>query len=439
MKIRGFMYACVVSAAAVLTYFNTSAAAQGGALDEATAARYFAEARALCEGDGGRLWGRSLCGPMMFADPSTRVAVASEPDAEGILKRSGEVYVGTLPRTINIANTSFEWAGVNWMMVMTSAIPADREGRGRMLMHELWHRRQAELGFPASGAANEHLDTREGRVWLQLEWRALASALASRGRGRRRAAEDALLFRARRRALFPKAAAEEREMEMHEGLAEYTGVRLSGSPDPARVVREVNLAEGARRESFVRSFAYASGPAYGLLLDEAAPGWTRRLKKDDDLAELLRKSLRLTLPRDDEREASERARVYGGDELSASERRREEGRRRLVEGYRARLVEGPVLSIPLRSMRMSFDPGTLVPLEEFGTVYPNIRIVDAWGVLTVTGGGALLNKTYSGITVPAPSDSALRPLRGDGWTLELKDGWTLAPGARAGDFVLKES
>ena len=427
-----------LSAAAVFIFSAASAAAQGVALDAAAAGRYFAEARALCARDGGRLWGRSLCGPMMFADPTTRAVVASQPDGEGVLKRSGGVFVGTLPSSVNIANTAVEWAGVNWMLVMSSAIPFDRHRRGAMLVHELWHRRQAELGFTASGAGNDHLDTREGRVWLQLEWRALATALASRGPKRRRAVVDALLFRARRRTLFPGAAAEEREMEMHEGLAEYTGVRLSGSPDRARLVIDFNLVEESRRESFVRSFAYASGPAYGLLLDEAAPGWTRRLGKGDDLAELLRTSLRMTRPRDDGAEALLRARAYGGEELLASERRREDERRRLVAGYRARLVEGPVLTIPLRGMRMSFDPGNLVPLEGLGTVYPNIRVVDAWGVLTVTRGGALLNQTYSAVNVPAPADASARPLRGDGWALELNDGWTLAPGARAGDFVLKK-
>ena len=429
----------ILSAAVVVALSAAWAAAQGSPLNADTAGRYFAEARALCVRDGGRLWERSLCGPMMFADPTTRAVVASEPDREGVLRRNGDVYVGTLPPDVNVANTAFEWAGVSWMLVMSSSLPADSNGRGRLLMHELWHRQQGELGFPASGAANNHLDTREGRVWLQLEWRALRSALASRGFRRRRAVADALLFRARRRALFPGAAAEEREMEMHEGLAEYTGVRLSGTDDPARFVIDVNLAEEARRESFVRSFAYASGPAYGMLLDEAAPGWTRRLRRTDDLAELLQKSLRLARPREDEREVSERARVYSGDELTASERRREEERRKLFANYRARLVEGPVLSIPLRSMRMSFDPGNLVPLEDLGTVYPNIRVVDVWGVLTVTRGGALLNKTYSGITVPVPAETSARPLRGDGWTLELGDGWSVEPGARRGDFVLKKN
>ncbi|MET0646957.1 MAG: hypothetical protein ABW208_10080 [Pyrinomonadaceae bacterium] len=440
MKRFVFVLACAMSAAVVFTSSGSSTAAQSRGLDAAVAGRYFAEARALCARDGGRLWGRSLCGPMMFADPATRAVVASEPDREGVLKRSGEVFVGTLPPDINIANTAFEWAGVNWMLVMSTAVPADSYRRGGMLMHELWHREQAALGFPASGAANEHLDTREGRVWLQLEWRALGSALASRGLGRRRAVADALLFRARRRALFPRAADEEREMELHEGLAEYTGVRLSGSPDPARLLIDFNLAEESRRESFVRSFAYASGPAYGLLLDGAAPGWTRRLHKTDDLAELLRARLRLTPRRDDdERETASRARVYGGEELTVAEVRREEARRQVVAGYRARLVEGPVLSIPLRRMRMSFDPGNLAPLEGLGTVYPNIRVVDVWGVLNVARGGALMNKTYSVVVVPAPPDASARPVRGDGWTLELNDGWTLAPGAREGDLVLKQS
>jgi hypothetical protein len=325
------------------------------------------------------------------------------------------------------------------MMVMASAVPTDSGRRGAMFMHELWHRRQAELGFPASGAANEHLDTREGRVWLQLEWRALQSALAGRGRGRSSAAADALLFRAMRRKLFPRAAVEEREMEMHEGLAEYTGVRLGGVRDPARFVIDANLAEQPRRESFVRSFAYASGPAYGLLLDEAAPGWTRRLRKDEDLAELLRARLRIAPARVDEKGAEARARVYGFEELAAAELRREEGRRRVVADYRARLVEGPVLFLPLRGMSMSFDPGNLVPLEGLGTVYPNIRVVDAWGVLNVKGGGALLSKGFDGVTVPAPSDVSARTLGGEGWTLELKDGWSLAPGARRGDFVVRRN
>ena len=40
-----------------------------GAVDPAGAAKLFREAKVLCERDGGRLWGKSLCGPIMLVDP----------------------------------------------------------------------------------------------------------------------------------------------------------------------------------------------------------------------------------------------------------------------------------------------------------------------------------------------------------------------------------
>ena len=42
-----------------------------GQVDPARAEQYFMEAQMLCERDGGRLWGVSLCGPMVIADGAT--------------------------------------------------------------------------------------------------------------------------------------------------------------------------------------------------------------------------------------------------------------------------------------------------------------------------------------------------------------------------------
>src|SRR5438105_12873393 len=92
------------------------------------------------------------------------------------------------------------------------------------MLHGLFHRIQAELGFTASNGFNEHLDTLEGRVWMQLEWRALRRALESSGSDRGEAIGDALAFRRERRRLFPDAADNERREEIKEGLPSYTGV-----------------------------------------------------------------------------------------------------------------------------------------------------------------------------------------------------------------------
>ena len=43
-----------------------------GQVDSSLAQSYFKEAAALCERDGGKLWGVSLCGPMVFTDAATK-------------------------------------------------------------------------------------------------------------------------------------------------------------------------------------------------------------------------------------------------------------------------------------------------------------------------------------------------------------------------------
>lgn len=404
-------------------------------VDTTSAVRYFSEAREVCEKDGGRLWGVPLYGPILFVDPQSRVVIANEMDKEGVLTKKDEVFVGLLPGNVNIANTALDWAGTKWTMLMLP-LPEDRDKRAALLAHELWHRVQEKLGFPGSGAANSHLDSVEGRVWMQLEWRALSAALLSKEGEKEQAVRDALLFRTYRRSIFPSASSEEREMEMHEGLAEYTGVKLCGNENPRGFAALNNLKEAPERQTFVRSFAYASGPAYGLLLDETGEDWRKNLKKEDDLGALLQARLRIVTPEKIKEEAESRAKSYEGEKLMADEKERDETHRKILAACRARLVDGPVLAIPLQKMNMQYNPGTVLPLEKFGTVYPQIRVVDAWGILTVSK-GALISPDFSHIYVTAPKETAGRPIEGDGWKLELKDGWKMEAGSRNGDYVIK--
>ena len=67
-------------------------------VDEERAKIYFAEAAALCERDGGRLWGVSLCGPMVFADPVTRTIATNQPAPDA-----------PRPRILGFANAALEW------------------------------------------------------------------------------------------------------------------------------------------------------------------------------------------------------------------------------------------------------------------------------------------------------------------------------------------
>lgn len=427
----------VVFACSGLVAASVAVGQEGESIDVALARQYFEEARALSERDGGALWGKELYGPMMFADRATRLIVANRADSGGRLQAEGNVFVGVLPPEVNIANTALSFGGMKWTMVVWP-LPSDRLARGLLMMHELWHRIQDDIGFPSTGPANAHLDSVEGRTWMRLEWAALRKAVQSQGDIRRNAIEDALVFRGRRRAIFPSAGSEEQALEMHEGLANFTGAALAGRDVSERAtcaLRELDAGEA--KPTYVRSFAYSSGPVYGLLLDALAPGWRKGLTPKNDLGELLGSVVGFKTPTDVEAGAARRSSAYG-DRIVREETERESKRREKTDAARAKFVEGPTLRLPLVAMKISFDPDNLIPLADAGTVYPTARIVDSWGVLTVTD-GALIDKNWSSVTVAAPADPTLRPLTGSGWSLELAQGWMAVPSIRANSYELRRA
>jgi phage tail protein X len=418
------------------------ALAQSQTIDTALAHQYFQEAQAACTQDGRKLWGISLCGPLMFVDPATRAVAANQGDAQGLLTKQGEVFVGRLPDKLPIANFAFTWAGVKWTMVVWPFLPQDSVQRLNLMMHESYHRIQDDLKLPASNPANDHLDSRDGRIWLQLEWRALRQALVSQGRARHRAVADALLFRHYRRRLFALTDASERALEMNEGLAAYTGHKLSAKTDKELIENLVKQIDQANeRPTFVRSFAYVSGPAYGVLLDAAGASWRKGLTPHDDLGERLRQALRISLPPDVRAKAEKQAAKYDGAGLMKAESERELARQKRMAQYRTRFVDGPVLLLPLTGkVSVSFNPNNLVSLDGLGTVYPTATISDEWGSLEVSNGALLIREAGKNtkVYVTVPADLNAQPLTGDGWSLQLSSGWAVVAGQRPGDYVLKK-
>ena len=416
--------------------------AAGQSIDLARAAQYFAEAEALSRQDGGRLWGVSLYGPMILVDPQTHTAVANQADLEGKLQAKDGVFVGKLPPEMGLANTASNWAGVQWTMVIWP-LSDDRQERLRLMMHESFHRVQPKLGMPARDAVNNHLDSLQGRIWLELEWHALERALGQDAEARRQAIGDALYFRSFRRSLYPGAAANENALELNEGLAEYTGVKLSTLSMAAFVnVADTNLQERLSRSSgFTRSFAYTSGPVYGCLLDARSPDWRRSLTPQSDLGQLLAAAYGIKSPAPDRGEAIRRAQAYNGDGIIAQETAKERLREEEVSAARKQFVEGPVLILPAGTQfGYTFNPNALLAIDGDTTVYEGeVQASGAWGVLQSSKGFLVIrhNGPIVRVQVPAPAQVNSRPLKGDGWTLVLQKGWVLATGDRAGDYVLK--
>ncbi len=373
--------------------------------------------------DHAQLWGNSLEGPIIFVDRQTRFAVANQADLAETLTPIDGVFVGQLPANVMVSNTAIDWNNSKWTMLLWP-LPEESNERNLLLAHESWHRIQDQLGFPSSGATNDHLDSLAGRYLLQLEWRALSVALRSSLADRNKAISDAIHFRFRRHELIEGSSEQERAMELHEGLAEYTGVRLA--LDPAqRIARTASLLDRRPAElpTFVRSFAYLSGPAYGLLLDESNPVWIGKISVKSDLGKLLSEVAKVELERDLEMAVANRATKYNSEALWVAEKIRDEKRQTRLERLTMKFLTGPRLLIPLENPRMSFDPTELTPLGDAGTVYPTLNITSEWGVLNVTG-GALLSKDFGQVIVGVP-DNYASSLQTADWKLELNPGWSI--------------
>jgi hypothetical protein len=441
LRHRLLLLAAIAAAPAVSAARSPAEQTTASTLTPAHAATVFAEAQRQCEADDGRLWGVSLCGPMMFVDPSSHHIITNQADAEDKLHAEQGVFVGSLPPDQPVANTATTWAGVRWTQVLWP-LPSDEAKRRILLAHESFHRVQDRVAPIQRAGDNAHLDVLQGRYTMLLEWRALAAALdADNADTRRRHVQDALLFRAARYRQFPKARAAEVALERNEGLAEYTGVMIGADTASARIAAaHRDLASHADDPSFVRSFAYATGPAYGLLLDRYRPGWRKDVGTGAGPAALLAEALHLDLATMPVDALEQRAAQYDGAALLAAETTRQAQRDLLVARYRKALVDGPVLVLPLHmhDMQVQFDPRTLLPLGDAGTVYPTLRASDRWGSIQ-TDAGALMASGWNRLTVSAPGSADVRDgnLAGDGWTLHLAPGWQLAPGSRPGDYVVQ--
>jgi hypothetical protein len=301
-----------------------------------------------------------------------------------------------------------------------------------MLLHESFHIVQMRLGLGVGTDSAEHLDSVDGRYWMRLEWRALARALRESGEARALAVRDALAFRQARHARFPNKFETERALDINEGLASYTQAVLPAESAADAIASTLEgLTAGEEAESYVRTFAYVSGPAYGLLLDVASPGWPRKIRASDDVAVLLMRALEIQPAAD----AAAAAARYGGADVRAAEEQREQQRQARLTELRRQFVDGPVLVMPGGGGGYSDSRGA-VAITDLGTIYfGTYSMKGEWGAIEASK-GVLVSSDGRFRRLPAPVRRDDSTVGGDGWTVKVAPGWVVRGGARRGDYEL---
>jgi hypothetical protein len=381
------------------------------------------------------LWNLDLYGPILLVDPHTGKIYSNAVDSAGVLKQDGKVFTGILPDNINIANTALAWNGKYWAMIMLP-LPENKAERLDLFSHELFHRSQPALGFHMTNSDNNHLDVRDGRVYLRLEMEALRHALTdtiipvSFDH-----LANALFFRKTRYSLSPGAESNENSLELNEGLAAYTGIMMSGrSKLDTKNYFEKKLKDFQNWPTFVRSFAYLTTPLYGFILNRSKSNWNLQITDTTQLTDYFVKAFNLSVP---VHICPECLNQYAFEEILNEETRREEEKEQRIALFRKTFVEQPHLVIKLEKMNISFDPRNIVPLEGYGTVYPTMRVTDNWGILMVTG-GALLGTNWEKIILSGPTEITTGRITGIGWILDLTKDYIIEKNNSDGNYVLKK-
>jgi hypothetical protein len=383
-----------------------------------------------------QLWDMNIYGPILLVNPSTRQILSNVADSKGVLKTSGEIYTGVLPDDVNIANTAIDWNGTRWAMICLP-LPDDANDRINLLAHELFHKAQPALGFKIANPENNQLNQKEGRIYLRLELEALKKAIGSVSvTEMKNHLTNALIFRKYRYELYPGSDSTENILELNEGIAEYTGAMMSGRNKEQMVAHFQNSIDlFMQNQTFVRSFAYQTTPVYGYLLNQSKNDWNKRITNNTNLTNYFIKAFDLTLTDDLNKAIQSVANQYNYNTINDEETTRKDKTDQLIAILKGKFIEQPHFDIQLEKMNVSFDPRNIIPLEDKGTIYPNVRITDLWGILTVEK-GALMSPGWNMISVTIPLKIEDKIISGDGWKLVLNDGYKIIEDEKTDNYKL---
>ena len=382
------------------------------------------------------LWNKNLYGPILLIDPESMKIYANEPDTAGILKPDGKIYSGILPDNVNFGNTAMKWGGKVWATLMLP-LPENKYERNDLFAHESFHRVQPSLGFISNVGNNDHLDDKNARIYLRLELEALKNAIqASSKKEIKQHLTNAMTFRKYRNLLYPESNKTENSLELKEGLAEFTGLIISGRNKELTTKHLVSrIIQSFENPTFVRSFAYYTTPVYGYLLYNENKKWNKDISDTTNLTEYFIKAFNINIPADLKNAFEIISDNYNGKTIVQEETAKEEENKRKIAEYKHIFIELPHFELMFIKMNIQFDPRTLMPLEDMGTFFPHIRVTDEWGILTVEN-GALIDADWVKISITNPVKTEDKIIIGNGWTLELTEGYVIEKEKTSGNYKL---
>jgi hypothetical protein len=177
---------------------------------------------------------------------------------------------------------------------------------------------------------------------------------------------------------------------------------------------------------------------YGFFLYQKDNYWNKQISSESNLTEFFSEAFGMDRRILLQTYVKQLAEEYNGRTIADEELRRELSNNARLDIYRQKFLDEPHLEIRLEDMNMSFDLHNLIPLDEDeGTVYHTIQISDKWGILTVKEGGALLRSDRRWVIVSEPLEITEQRVVGEGWTIDLNEGYFIEETA-GGDYLMSK-
>jgi len=359
-----------------------------------------------------QLWNVSLNAPVIIIDHFKNKIYFTAIENGEVQPIKEEEWNNKVP----LANSFFDYEGKRYITIIHAALMnSPCEQRINLLSHEIFHTYQKGLGIENQHSVNYHMDEVEGRALLQIEMKALQQALSGDISG----LYDALHVRTYRQSIYPNN--NEDLYELNEGLAEYTGAKLSVANMHEYVKNRLNydISRG-----YTNAFGYFTGSAYATILDTLYPQW----RYDKDLTKGLIYLIKKEMP-----EYNIAIEKNGLDKLLAKydytlilEKEKEElSSFGDIEKFKKLLDPATSkLCLPNQRINFTYNPHDRVIVLDNAVLLRNMNIMGEWGQLRIKSGVVRMND-WSAFYLLPPTSISLNVVQGDDYELNLNQDWKI--------------
>jgi len=396
------------------------------------------EAKSLLDNDNGKLWEENIWHTDFLILDFDNTIYTLKPIV-GFKTTDSTLYYSKMNENeLSFSNSVQEYMGKEYATILISYLTDD----GSTFIHELFHTLQNKH-ITLNGEPIVYLDNYDARQWLRLEFKALKTTLQSIMNNQELEKiklhfNDALLFRKIRQTKYKEHLTKELEIETLEGLAQYTGVKLSNTKSVyADAITEIDEREAA--PTYGRPFPYATGLAYGLIFDYLNIEWKKGLDSSYNFLEIYEKKvIKKELAITDTLVLQAKSR-NNFKQIHQEELAKKIEQEKLIDFYSEMFFKKPTLSVTSinNNYGRSYDmygtltldsssivysriKGTAQSKENFGNFYikEDIAKLGTTGILGTWVGGDVLKFTF-----PLPEKIEDNKIIGEFYVIELNEGW----------------